>query len=125
MLYVEDGVISITQNDDVTLEVNLETAAGEDYVLDAEDTLTLSVREYPSKDSPLLLSVTSAPGSNMIVLHGADTVNIAPGMYSYDVQINFADGTRYTVLPDNLTSGIRATAKNWKNFCMMGEVTIP
>lgn len=125
MLYIEDGVISVTQNDDVILEVALTTSDGEPYDMDAGDVLTLSVREYPVKDSPLLLSVSSNPGTNRITLNGSDTLNIAPGKYSYDVQITYADGSRYTILPNNLDESIRGTGKNWKNFVVMGEVTVP
>lgn len=124
MLYIEDNVISITRGDDAVLEINMETTSGEPYEMDEEDVLTLTVREIPCAGSPVLLSVRSAPGSNRIVLSGTDTQDICPGRYSYDVQLNTAAGDRYTVLPV-LDDDQRAKVKNWKNFVIMPEVTVP
>lgn len=124
MLYIEDNIVSITQNDDAVLEINLQTSAGEPYEMEAGDVLTLTVREYPRTGSPVLLAASSAPGSNRIVLSGADTQRICPGKYSYDVQIDMANGERYTVLPD-LDQDQRGKTRNWKNFIIMPEVTVP
>lgn len=121
MLYIDDGVISITQNDDAVIEINIQTSTGAPFEMAADDTLTMSVREIPNGNSPLLMTINTAPGSNRIILHGADTLGIPPGRYSYDVQLNRADGTRYTVLPDNITT----IGTNWRNFVVLGEVTIP
>ena len=124
MLYTEDNIISITRGDDATLEINMETSDGDPYVMGSEDMLTLTVREIPCDGSPVLLAVSSAPGSNRIVLHGTDTADICPGRYSYDVQLNLADGNRYTVLPA-LDEYMRSRVVNWRNFVIMPEVTIP
>lgn len=121
MLFIDDGIISITQNDDAVLEINIQTSTGDPFVMAADDTLTMSVREIPNGNSPLLMSITTAPGSNRIILRGADTRAIPSGRYSYDVQLNRANGTRFTILPDNITS----VGNNWKNFVVLGEVTIP
>lgn len=124
MLYTDDNIISITRGDDATLEINMETSDGEPYVMDAGDVLTLTVREIPCDGSPVLLAVSSAPGSNRIVLSGTDTQDICPGRYSYDVQLNLADGNLYTVLPA-LDEYMRSRVVNWRNFVIMPEVTIP
>ena len=123
MLFIDDEVISITQNDDAVLEIDLKTSTGDDYEMAEDDVLILSVRERPTDAIDLLLSVSSAPGSNRIVLRGEDTKDIAPGYYSYDVQLTSADGKRYTVLPSDIDDKKRGKTKNWKNFCVMGEVT--
>jgi hypothetical protein len=44
MLYIENGVIALTRGDDAALEVAIHTAAGEDYQMADDDTLTLTVR---------------------------------------------------------------------------------
>ena len=123
MLFVEDGVIAVTRGDDAALEVAIHTTAGEDYQMDPGDTLTLTVRELPSERLPVLLALTSAPGSSRLVLCGADTAGIAPGRYSCDIQLKCPNGNRYTVFPavepETLPPG------NWENFIILPEVTIP
>lgn len=45
----------------------------EEYVMDATDTLELTVRKLPNSESPVLLHAVSAPGVAQIVLHTEDT----------------------------------------------------
>ena len=123
MLYIENGVIAVTRGDDATLEVTVHTSAGEDYPMSADDTLTLTVRALPSDSQPVLLSLTSAPGSSRLVLRGADTADIAPGKYSCDIQLNRAGGGRYTVFPTPGPEALRFC--NWENFVLLPEVTVP
>lgn len=125
MLYIEDDIISITKGDDAVLEIDIITSTDTAFEMDSTDTLTLTVRERPCCGCPVLLTSTSAPGSNRIVLSGDATAEICPGRYSYDVQLNRANGERYTVLPCNLDPMLQGRAANWKNFVVMGEVTIP
>lgn len=125
MLYIDGDVISITRGDDATLEITIDKVDGTTFEMDDTDTLTLTVREKPCGSCPVLLTVTSEPGSNLIVLTGDATANVCPGRYSYDVQLNRADGRRYTILPDDIEPELRGRAINWQNFIVMGEVTIP
>lgn len=125
MLYIDGDVISITKGDDAALEITINTSDGTAFEMDPADTLTLTVREKPCVGSPVLLTSTSAPGSNRIILTGDATANVCPGRYSYDVQLNRANGTRFTILPDDLEPELRGRAINWQNFIVMGEVTIP
>ena len=123
MLYIEDGMIAVTRGDDAVLEVDIHTSAGEDYQMDPGDTLTLTVRALPSDRLPVLLALTSAPGSNRLVLRGADTADLAPGKYSCDIQLEGADGKRHTVFPG---PGLAAMEyRNWENFIIVPEVTVP
>lgn len=124
MLYIDDGVIAITKGDDATLQIDIDMSDGSAFVMEETDTLTLTVREIPCEGSPVLLTSTSAPGSNRIILDGNATGAVCAGQYSYDVQLNRADGSRYTVLPQ-LDEDMRGRALNWRNFVVMGEVTIP
>ena len=82
MLYIKDGVIAITRGDDAVIEAAIHTSTGQDYQMASGDTLTMTVRALPSDSQPVLLSVTSTPGSARLVLRGADTAGIAPGRYS-------------------------------------------
>ena len=123
MLYIEDGVIAVTRGDDAVLEAAIHTAAGEDYQMEDQDTLTLTVRALPSEKLPALLTLTSAPGSRRLVLRGADTESLAPGKYSCDIQLNRADGRRHTVFPAAGPGALRFG--NWENFILLPEVTLP
>ena len=123
MLYIEDDVVYITQNDDAVLEIDMQNTVNESFEMEPDDFLTLTVRQKPSMDSPVLLAVNSAPGSNRIVLRGADTLEIEPGKYSFDVQLTRANGERFTVLPDNIPASTRSRVRNWRNFIVMPQVT--
>lgn len=123
MLFIDEDMVSITQGDDAVLEIDIHTSAGEDYEMSADEMLTLTVRQLPTDGSDVLLSVDSVPGSNRIVLRGEDTKHVAPGWYSYDVQLLTPENRRYTVLPDDIDDKKRGKVKNWKNFCVMPEVT--
>ena len=125
MLYIDDDVISITRGDDATLEITINKSDGTEFEMDPSDTLTLTVRERPCCGCPVLLTSTSAPGSNRIVLSGDAKAEVCPGRYSYDVQLNRANGERYTILPNEIDPELQGRTANWRNFIIMGEVTIP
>lgn len=121
MLIIEDGVISITKGDDAALDV--EISAGEDaYRMGENDALTLTVREQPSAEFPVLIAVNSAPGSARILIRSEDTAGMEPGRYSADVQLTDGSGNIYTVWPQ-LEGSARYKVKNLKNFIVMPEVT--
>lgn len=124
MLIIEDGAISITKGDDAALNVDI--AAGESgdqaYEMGENDVLTLTVREQPSTDFPVLLQVNGLPGSKRILIRSADTEGLEPGRYSADVQLTDGNGNIYTVWPE-LEGSARYKVKNLKNFIIMPEVT--
>lgn len=123
MLYLEDGILYLTKGDDGALEVaSITDAQGTEYGMQPGDTLTLTVREYPTNESPVLLSTTSPPGSKRILIRNADTANIEPGRYSADVQLTTNEGYRFTVWP-MLEGSKRYRTSNLKNFIVMPEVT--
>jgi len=124
MLKIIDGKIYLVRGDDEVLEVNV-SSDGEAVQLAEGDTLTLTVRELPSKESREILRVTSAPGSNRIIINHSDTADAEYGEYSADVQLMTADGRRRTVWPVIDENNIpKAEAKNWKNFILLPEVTL-
>lgn len=124
MLKIIEEKIYLRRGDDEVLEVNLN--AGSDTVQMGEgETLTLTVRELPSLDSPVIFSTTSAPGSNRIVIRHADTAGAEYGEYSADVQLLTADGLRKTVWPNIDEENLpKARAANLKNFILLPEVTM-
>ena len=120
--YVDNGAIYITKGDDAVLEVNSIAAEdGSEYELQAEDVLTLTVRALPSAESAVLIEIDSLPGSNRIVIRHDDSVGLAVGRYSADVQLTTADGMRNTIWPQIGGSG-RYVIKNYNNFVIMPEV---
>ena len=121
MLKIIDDKIYLVRGDDEAITVNLDSG-GEVYEMQDGDTITLTVREVPSADSPVLFAVSSI--SNRIVIRHEDTAALEYGAYSADVQINLADGTRRTVWPTNIEDSNRAKQKNIKNFILCSEVTM-
>lgn len=121
--YVEDGEIYITRGDDAYIECSIKTDDGSEYPMQADDVITLTVRELPRADSPVLLSVRGAPGGTRIILRGADTEGIEAGRYSADMQLGTWDGRRYTFWPQ-LEGDSRYKTRNLKNFIVMPEVTV-
>lgn len=130
MLFMSQGkkgrdVINITRGDTGVLDVGIVSSSGEEYTMLSTDTLILSVREYPSEDSELLIHISGAPGSGRIPISHDDTAELEPGYYSAEIQLVNDLGEYYTVWP-NPVSNERVTADiNRNNFCIMTEVVIP
>ena len=124
MLKIIEEKIYLRRGDDEVLEVNLN--AGSDTVQMGEgETLTLTVRELPSKESTILFTTTSAPGSNRVIISHADTAEVEYGEYSADIQLMTADGLRKTVWPDIDEENLpKARTANLKNFILLPEVTM-
>lgn len=121
--YIESDVIYLTKGDDAVLEISGITAQdGSQYELQAEDVLTLTVRELPSTVSPVLMQIDSLPGSRRIVIGHGDTSELNVGRYSADLQLTTPDDKRYTLWP-NITGTNRYMVKNLSNFVIMPEVT--
>lgn len=121
--FVDNDAICITKGDDAVMEVSeILTGSGEEYVLQENDVLTLTVRKMPKADDPILLQIDSSPGQKRIVFRHEDTSELEVGRYSADIQLTSSDGKRYTIWPE-LTGSGRYTIKNLSNFVIMPEVT--
>lgn len=125
MIYISRGkedmqVINLTRGDDAALTVAL---TGDDgaYEMGEGEYLIFGLRELPTEDSTLLLSLRSNNGSNIIRFAHSDTEAMQIGMYSAEIQLMKEDGSRVTVWP-KLTGGSRTSTANRKNFCLMTEV---
>ena len=114
-------VINLTRGDDAIIEVPLTINDDEEYEMDSNDYLIFAVRELPSPDSPVLLSIASDHGVNKIVFSHDDTKDMDIGFYSAEIQLMTSDGMIYTVWP-KLTGNARTSKSNRKNFVLMTEV---
>lgn len=124
-MIIEDGKIYMVRGDDEALDVELTLDDGETaYEMQSGDTLTLTVRETPSRDSEVLLQITGAPGSPRIPIRHEDTAQMEYGAYSADIQLLTAEGERRTVWPTLQTGARRITSANLKNFNIASEVTM-
>lgn len=94
MFAVHGDTIFITRGDTGCLDVNLSTQDG-DYVMRADDTLTLTVRKRVDADILFQKKVT---GMNRIIIEPADTQKAAYGRYVYDIEFRTADGYVSTVI---------------------------
>ncbi len=118
MLNIKQNVISLNRGDDAIFGVSITDETGEEYLMEAGDTLTFSVRALPEETSPVLLSVTSE--TDRILLRHADTAGIPAGKYSADIRLTRANGDILTVYPVLETHG---RVKPWNNFLVDPEVT--
>lgn len=126
MIYISNDsssneVINLTRGDDASIEVSLTLDDGTEYDMDSNDYLIFGVREAPTDDSPVLISIESDRGSNTIVFEHDDTNEMDIGTYSAEIQLMTSDGKRYTVWP-KLTGNMRTGKSNRKNFVLMTEV---
>lgn len=125
MIYISQDsngdVINLTRGDDAVIEIALTTDDDEEYEMDSNDYLIFAVREVPSPDSPVLLSIESEHGVNRIVFTHDDTKDMNIGFYSAEVQLMSSDGMIYTVWP-KLVGNMRTSKSNRKNFVLMTEV---
>lgn len=126
MLKIVDNRIFMRRGDDEALEVELSSADGVVAVAEGE-TLTLTVRETPTRESPVVFSAVSEPGSNRIEIKHEYTVDAEYGEYSADIQLMMADGKRKTVWPlidTDIATTTKQLQKNFENFIILPEVTM-
>ena len=121
MIQATDKYIAITRGDCGIINVSIGQNDGDEWEMGKTDILELTVRNYPDSASPVMMHITSNPGSKQLVLQSDDT-QILPGRYSADIQLNH-NGCYYTIWPEmDLVASCRT--KNWKNFIVGAEVTI-
>ena len=122
MFKVEDDIIYITRGDDAVLEVTsyLDEEGTEEYTLQEGDSYIFTVRKVASESSEIVFSVETT--TNRIVISHNDTADKEVGKYSADIQLNTANGDRHTIWP---SFSITKPSKefNYRNFCIMSEVT--
>lgn len=123
MFKIENDIIYLTRGDDAAFDVTAYADEEQTQVYDLQegDKLIFSVRKTASATSSLVFAVESTTGR--IIISHEDTVDKEVGKYSADVQLNTASGKRYTIWPKfHVTKP--STEFNYKNFCIMSEVTM-
>lgn len=97
MLYVlPDKTIRLTRGDTAYLTFIINTATEEEYVMAADDTLTLSVKKTVN-DKQYLMRKT-VKGTNALKIEPSDTQGLAFARYKYDVQLTKASGDVFTII---------------------------
>lgn len=125
MLRIVNNKIYIVRGDDEVIRLAIRHSDDErtPYQMQADDVITLTVREFPNSASPVLLQINGAPGSDCIEIRHEDTAGMEYGSYSADLQLVRADGRRMTVWPTQMGSD-RIKGRNLKNFNVAAEVTM-
>lgn len=110
MLRIEsDGTVKLTRGDTARLTVNVKNETNnKEYLVEAGDTLTLSVKKSVKDEDPAFQKVIK--GENTFHIIPKDTQHLAFGKYKYDVQLTTSSGDVYTVIEP-------------KTFEIMEEVT--
>jgi len=126
----ESGVFQMTRGDYAPIRCgpyvrNPDTDELTPYEMQEADTITLTVRSTADTSMPILLQVTSQPGSDRIVILSEDTKEIPPGKYSADLQLNLDGGPQAITFwpgpPDSKRK--QGTVYNFENFIINAEVT--
>lgn len=119
---IVDDVIYLTRGDNAVLEIKtfIQDEDEEEYVLQDGDFYTFTVRKIASNKADVVFSISSY--NERIVISHEDTTDAEVGKYSADIQLNLASGERFTVWP---AFDVTKPSKefNYKNFCIMSEVT--
>ena len=123
MFKIVDDIIYITRGDNAVLEITSYTDEDEqtEYELQEGDTYTFTVRQVASQKFPIVFQVTS--GTKRIIISQEDTKDAQVGKYSADIQLNTASGDTKTIWPK--FDVVQPSKEfNFKNFCIMPEVTM-
>lgn len=123
MFRIEDDVVYLTRGDDAVLEIVAYTDEEQSvpYEMQEGDSYTFTVRQIASKKSVVVFSVTTI--NNRIIISHNDTADVEVGKYSADIQLNKNSGERETIWP-KFSYGKHSKEYNFKNFCIMPEVTM-
>jgi hypothetical protein len=89
--------ISIIRGDSATINLNIkDKVANEEYVLDSNDIVRFSVKK-DIFDNDIIIQKEFH--DNQILLTHEDTKDLEFGEYVYDVELQFQDGQRDTIIP--------------------------
>lgn len=96
MLHINGTSIRLTRGDTAYLTVDISyTSSGKEYILESNDTLTLTIVDRVSKQ---VVFDKTASGSNRFKISSSDTANIMCGKYIYDVQLKKQNGDICTII---------------------------
>lgn len=91
-----DGAIDLTRGDTAYLSVTITDENGEEYEIQPNDTLTLSVKKAVTDAEPCIQKTIK--GGKTFCLEPSDTSALDFGKYLYDVQLTTAYGDVSTVI---------------------------
>ena len=116
MIIDSAGNVSMTRGDSECLTVNLVDAEGNPMVLENGAVATLTVRD--KKTWELVFATPGDVGESFVefAVTSSMTEDVAPGKYTYDVELIQADGTVSTVV-----GGVTTGRLIWE---LMRDVTI-
>lgn len=133
MFKIEDGVCYLTRGDDASINVTLATASGTAYRMMTGDTVTMTVSAGTGKNDSVLFTSTyeaesdqaENPTSTVVTLPIShdDTKDASYGGYACDIQLTTADGSVFTIFPDQDDRMMKNDRNAWKNFWVIPEVT--
>lgn len=100
MLHIdENNEISLTRGDTAYLTVPIHhSITGAEYVLDPNDTLTLTCKRSARTSEVTIIFQKTLKGSNMFHIKPEDTADCDFRTYKYDVQLTKANGDVCTVI---------------------------
>lgn len=81
--------ILITRGDTATIDISIKDELGQEYILQAGDTLLFSVKKLPIASNPVLEKTLTA---KQLILSSADTDSLSFGVYKYDITLITALG---------------------------------
>lgn len=98
MFYIESNdTIKLTRGDTARLTVNIDNDVdGYEYIIQTEDTLTMTVKKGISDDIPVMQ--LNIKGTNVFHIKPSDTSTLDFGSYKYDIQLTTSDGDVHTVI---------------------------
>ena len=83
--------------------------------------MVLTVRELPTKDSPVLLSSVSVGTDEIFITH-EQASQIDCGIYSAEIDMIYESGLRDTIWTLDIVNKSRTKVKNYENFFVVVEV---
>lgn len=81
--------ILITRGDTASIDISIKDELGQEYILQAGDTLLFSVKKLPIASNPVLEKTLTA---KQLILSSADTDSLSFGVYKYDITLITALG---------------------------------
>lgn len=103
MFTIDDNRIYLTRGDTADIAVSLKNLDDSDYEMQDGDTLYFRMKRYATKDASDILveKIAEVTEDEVIIsLVPTDTLELAFGVYRYEVELVTYDDKHYTVIAD-------------------------
>lgn len=100
MYKVNGTTIVLTRGDTFRAYISIKKSDGNDYVPAAGDSLRFALKRYPGSNDLLILKPIPLD-TCLLQLDPEDTKNLPFGDYSYDIELDFANGDVDTIIPNS------------------------